>query len=169
MLTFMTPALPEDLFRIGLTFKLCLLCMGGLLTCQASNEQVCFSAAPSVHLILGKFYGPSMLLCKERARCLRLRSSQWHADAAFCVPQNWFPGGRIKNSTFGRRFIIVSIIIFPALAIALGVPGKSSDIVTATGGALAPLTPSSVGCLYIAISPCQDHDPSAIDHAISLA
>ncbi|KAK9821612.1 hypothetical protein WJX81_007885 [Elliptochloris bilobata] len=49
------------------------------------------------------------------------------------VVKNWFPGGRIRNSTFGRRFIIVSCIIFPSLAIACAVPGKSADIVTATG------------------------------------
>lgn len=75
------------------------------------------------------------------------RSVKWPVDAVFVVPQNWFPGGRIRNSTFGRRFIIVSIIIFPSLAIALAVPGKSADIVTATGGAPASCMSCSAWCL----------------------
>lgn len=51
--------------------------------------------------------------------------------------QGWLPGGRTNNS-FMRRLVVVGTITVVSLAIALGVPGKSSDIVTATGGVPPP-------------------------------
>ena len=99
-------------------------------------------------------------------RCVSIKDSMnWHADTAPCVPQNWFPGGRVRNSTFGRRFIIVSIIIFPSLAIALGVPGKSADIVTATGDAHNSCTSCSVFlCRVLDPVNIQVHNHLAILH-----
>ena len=59
--------------------------------------------------------------------------------------QGWLPGGR-TNNTFWRRFLVAGIIILVSLGIALAVPGKSSDIVTATGE-----SPGSVGIPNITV------------------
>lgn len=48
-----------------------------------------------------------------------------------------YPRAR-ENYGFWRRFLVTSIIIFPSLGIALAVPGKSADIVTATGDICPP-------------------------------
>ncbi len=58
--------------------------------------------------------------------------------------QGWLPNGR-NNNSFWRRFLVAGIIILVSLGIALAVPGKSSDIVTATGAEAArrrPILPS---------------------------
>jgi hypothetical protein len=60
--------------------------------------------------------------------------------------QGWLPNGR-NNNSFWRRFLVAGIIILVSLGIALAVPGKSSDIVTATGAeprAAAPSSPAAV-------------------------
>ena len=52
--------------------------------------------------------------------------------------QGWVYPRERENYGFWRRFLVTSIIIFPSLGIALAVPGKSSDIVTATGDTYPP-------------------------------
>ena len=64
-----------------------------------------------------------------------------------------------ENYGFWRRFLVTSIIIFPSLGIALAVPGKSSDIVTATGDICpSPYAPHIV----FELMPHNNDDDSAV-------
>ncbi len=66
--------------------------------------------------------------------------------------QGWLPNGR-NNNSFWRRLLVAGIIILVSLGIALAVPGKSSDIVTATGAELRAAAPSSPAAVVEFVGP----------------
>lgn len=70
--------------------------------------------------------------------------------------QGWVYPNERQNYGFWRRFLVTSIIIFPSLGIALAVPGKSADIVTATGD-ICPL-PYALHLLQFVLPHAGDDD-----------